>query len=293
MLQQQPQQDLSQKSVLLHSQSQPYQFDKIHEIPVSSSVTRLTQRKQRLQYSQSQPHISSVPPCLPRREASPTRGVFNGALFSGIIKTSRHVSPESLIMSSIDMNYGTKGTSNNSINSNANTMQERPVSRKSSRKKLDRWNSGSFSRSGSFTASKVDSIPNFPSHNDFVPMGKMKNSSWEDNVSGVGVSSHLVTQCIEENSDIDHIHLNGVSGDDDISTVSGCGIRQFSNHSRTDQKELHPTISELGSSVSKLDTPSSKKHGYSFSVPNKMNSSLLKKCVSHSDMAPKVPKRSW
>ena len=104
--------------MLLHSQSQPYLsvatknpdvsisiplkdkynarngslrdgplFDKIDEIPVSSSVTRLTHTKQRLQHSQSQPHISSVPPCLPRREASPTRGVFNGALFSGIIKT--------------------------------------------------------------------------------------------------------------------------------------------------------------------------------------------------------------
>ena len=56
----------------------------------SSSRMPQQRNQQRLKYSQSQPHIfsSSIPPCLPQRQTSPTRdtSVVRNALFSGFVK---------------------------------------------------------------------------------------------------------------------------------------------------------------------------------------------------------------
>jgi hypothetical protein len=69
--------------------------------------------------------------------------------------------------------------------------------------------------------------------------------------------------------------------DDNNSTGSGCGINLFSNHSRTDQKELCPSLSQSFSSFDDWDAASKNKK-----IVSNLKASAIERCVSNNDMTP-------
>lgn len=166
-----------------------------------------------MKFSKSQPHISlmEVPPCRPQREPSPTRtivpshsGHHSGPIgsihptlsssTSSLLKTSSSTSKSNIVIVNMkvmhDMQPPNKKSKLGSFN-------------RTSKNRLDRWNSGSvINGNGSFASkNKVDSIPLIPgSKRSYVPVSEMKNTLW-DSTTNMSTTTPSTTRNNNNNAD--------------------------------------------------------------------------------------------